>query len=242
MPRLACESCAVRSRAVCSELNQEELKRINAIAHYRIVPAGEVLIADDEPPPYFASILSGVVKLTKSLPDGRQQIVGLLFPSQFLGRTHSERATYSAETATETRLCTFNREKFEALAREFPSLERRMFENALDELDAARDWMLLLGRKTAAEKVASLLLMIAKHSLDLGCSHSEPDPADRVRFELPLSRSEIADYLGLTIETVSRQLSRFKAQKLITLEGPRMVIVPSLYQLARAAEACEAHV
>ncbi|MDX2308406.1 MAG: Crp/Fnr family transcriptional regulator [Hyphomicrobium sp.] len=238
MARLACETCAVRSKAICSELTRDELTKINAIAHFRAVPAGEVLFADDEPPPYFASILSGVVKLTKSLPDGRQQIVGLLFPSQFLGKTITGRASYSAEAATNARLCTFNRDQFNGILRAHPSLEKRMFEHTLDELDSAREWMLLLGRKTAAEKVASLLVLIARHSRQLGCG--DPEHPDRVRFELPLSRSEIADYLGLTIETVSRQLSRFKAKNLISLEGPRVVVVPSLERLAGEAETDEA--
>ncbi|MBM3521101.1 MAG: Crp/Fnr family transcriptional regulator, partial [Alphaproteobacteria bacterium] len=134
-------------------------------------------------------------KLTKTLPDGRQQIVGLLFPPDFLGRAYSHSNPYTAE--------------------------------------AARDWMLLLGRKTAAEKVASFLYMLAKRSAMVGCKHF--GSGEVVSFELPLTRADMADYLGLTIETVSRQLTKLKTAHVIRLGSNRLVNVPDMQKLARVA-------
>ena len=114
-----------------------------------------------------------------------------------------------------------------------PGLQQRLFQHTLDELDAARDWMLLLGRKTAEEKVASFLFMLARRSLMTGCEHKNtPDVA---AFELPLTRSDMADYLGLTIETVSRQLTRLKTSNVIRLSTNRLIMVPDVNRLAHAA-------
>jgi CRP/FNR family transcriptional regulator len=93
----------------------------------------------------------------------------------------------------------------------------------LRELDEARDWMVTLGRKTAAEKVASFLYLIA--------SHTEPAETAEMVFDLPLTRADIGDFLGLTIETVSRQMSRLKADGIIEISQYRHVSVPDMARL-----------
>ena len=229
-----CDTCAVRHRAVCGALSEDEIQRLNSIARFKRFAPGQVILRDHEEPDYFANVVSGVVKLTKSLADGRQQIVGLQFASDFLGRPFRARNPYFAEAASEVNLCTFERSRFERLVAEFPGMERRLFEHTLDELDAAQEWMLLLGRKSATEKLASFLLMVAKRTRQVGCSPAAA--LDFARFELALSRSEIGDYLGLTIETVSRQMTGLKRSGVIELEGTRTVIVPDLSKLQHAAE------
>lgn len=107
-----------------------------------------------------------------------------------------------------------------------PELEHRLYQQTLRELDEARSWMLALGRKTASEKVASLLLMIARHIDPM----ANPD-REFAAFDLPLARADIADFLGLTIETVSRQLTRLRADGVIQIEHNRHVIVPKLKRL-----------
>ena len=167
------------------------------------------------------------------LPDGRQQIVGLQFASDFLGRAFKDKATCHAEAVTDVELCIFPRKPFEALLNDVHDLEGRLFANTLDELDAARDWLLLLGRQSAREKVASFLLVIARRIPNIGCGASED--VDRIRFNLPLSRADMADFLGLTIETVSRQITRLKTDKLIEVEKDRTITVPSVSKLEAAA-------
>ena len=141
---------------------------------------------------------------------------------------------YTAEAATEVEICTFSNAAFERLVGEYPGLQSRLFQHTLDELDAARDWMLLLGRKSAREKVASLLLMIARRSVAVGCLPRDPDSV--LAFDLPLSRTEIADCLGLTIETVSRQLKSLKDAGVIALPTLRHVELSSLARLEAVAE------
>ena len=109
---------------------------------------------------------------------------------------------------------------------ESPELERRLLKQTLKQLDDARDWMLTLGRKTAGEKVASFLLLIVRN-ID---PYANP-PENTVSFDLPLTRGDIADFLGLTLETVSRQISALKSEGVIVLDGKRRVIVPDIRKL-----------
>ena len=115
---------------------------------------------------------------------------------------------------------------------DIPMMERWLFEFTARELDLCRDWTLMLGRKSSYERVASLLLMIAKRARYTGCA---PLPENYAQFELPLTRSELADYLGLTLETVSRMIGQLKRKGLIELRSTREVIVPDIALLADVA-------
>ena len=194
-------------------------------------PADQELIASGDEITTYANVMSGVVKLTKLMADGRQQIVGLQFAPDFLGRPFKRQTDLSFETATEVRLCSFPAQILDDMITNTPELEHRLHEQALNELDDAREWMLTLGRKTASEKVASFLLMIAIH-----IDPEFEDAGHRISFELPLKRSDIADFLGLTIETVSRQLTKLRKAGVIELEHNRTVTIPSLRRLEAMCE------
>jgi len=230
---LRCEDCVIRHRAICGALSGDDLVRINRIARQKKYRAGETIFFENDDVNYFGNVVSGVVKLGKLLPDGRQQIVGLQFASDFLGRAFKGKATCHAEAVTDVELCIFPRKPFESLLNEIHDLSDRLFANTLDELDAARDWLLLLGRQSAREKVARFLLMIARRIPYIGCGAGED--ADAIRFDLPLSRADMADFLGLTIETVSRQITRLKTDGLIEVEQNRTITVPSVSRLEAAS-------
>lgn len=223
---MLCASCEARHGGVCAALDPDQLAVLARSARKYEAGSGTELMGDAERVESYANVLSGVVKLTKTLSDGRQQIVGLQFAPDFLGRPFKAESDLNAEAATDVSLCAFPRASVERMMRASPELERRLYLQALKELDEARDWMVTLGRKTAGEKIASFLLMIARNI--------EPAAGtDRMsaRFDLPLTRADIADFLGLTIETVSRQLTRLRADKVIAIENNRHVIVPDLSRL-----------
>ncbi len=217
-----CHHCAIRHHSVCGALKEEELFELNKIARQKHFKAGETIVSDTEAADFFANIVSGVVKLSKTMSDGRQQIVGLLFSPDFLGRAYRTHHTYFAEAATDVTLCSFPHNAFETILKKFPELEHRLFAHTLDELDSAREWMLLLGRKTAAEKVANFLYILAKRSHLQGCSSPNEDTAS---FAIPLTRADMADYLGLTIETVSRQMTKLKKNNVILMQDNRYINV-----------------
>lgn len=233
IPVFRCQHCAVRDRAVCGAMSDEQLLRLSEISHRKKYSAGQMILSDQEPVTFFANIISGTIKLTKTIADGRQQIVGLLFPPDFLGRTFSRSNPYFAEAASDVEVCMFPNDAFERLIDVYPELKHRLFERTLDELDAAREWMLLLGRKTAEEKVASFVLLLARRSVIADCAH-QSEVGSR-RFELPLRRADMADYLGLTIETISRQLTRLRAAGIVNMIDTRTLEVPDMAGLAEVA-------
>ncbi|MER9839372.1 Crp/Fnr family transcriptional regulator [Mesorhizobium sp. M0145] len=227
-----CRSCEARHHGVCGALDPDQLVGLAKTSSKHTVESGAELIGDTETVDRYSNVLSGVVKLTKSLSDGRQQIVGLQFAPDFLGRPFKLESAINAEAATTVSLCSFPKAAIERMMKESPQLEHRLFKQTLNELDEARDWMVTLGRKSAAEKVASFLLMIARNI--------DPtlDPAAQsTSFDLPLTRADIADFLGLTIETVSRQLTRLRTDSVIRIDNNRHVTVENMSRLQRRSGA-----
>lgn len=229
-----CASCVVRRKGICNALNCDELKQFRTIAGRRTFAPGQHIHLADEKPEFFSAVVSGVVKLTKVLFDGRQQVVGLLLPPDSVGRALGRKTPYFAQAATEVELCCFPYAGFERMLEDYPGLKQKLLEQTLDELDGALDWMVLLGRKTAEERVASLLVMLATRSAILDDSE-ETAPGSPQTLDLHLKREEIADFLGLTYETVCRQFAMLKKRGLIDLAGRRRVTVPDVDALGAAA-------
>ncbi len=227
-----CEACFIRHRGICGALTVEQLEKLSSIARRRTVPANHYIFRDGDEAISFATIVSGVVKLIKTTAEGERHIIGLVYAPEFLGHTFAEQHRFSAAAATEVDMCTFPRASFNRLLDEFPELERWLFEFTVQELDISRDWTLMLGRKSSYERVASFLLIIAKRSRNAGCT---PMAENYAQFELPLTRSELADYLGLTLETVSRKISGLKRKGLIELRTTREIVVPDIELLASVA-------
>jgi len=221
---LICCSCEARHRGMCGVLDEDELIELARHSRQVVRRSGEQLISDSETIESYASVMRGVVKLSKVLEDGRQQVVGLQFAPDFLGRLFGRQSALNADAASEVELCRMPKSVVERMVAQNPALEGRLLEQALRELDEAREWMVTLGRKTATEKVASFLYLIA--------THKDPTRDDNSAvFDLPLTRADIADFLGLTIETVSRQFTRLRANRIIEIENHRHVLVPDLKRL-----------
>jgi CRP/FNR family transcriptional regulator len=238
--RTGCDRCAVREQALCQVLSPQALAQLNRLAYHKRYPAGQVLAGLTGAPGWCATILSGVVKLAKSLPDGRQQIVGLLFASDFLGRPwarplSTEASYWEAETATAVELCCYSARDFEQLLAEQPKLKQLFLERTLDAVDAAQEWMLLLGCKQASERVAALLLILARQlQPPIAATDLAPIPS---LIELPLSRADLAEYLGLRLETVSRQLKRLEAAGVIKRFDRRGIAICNRGELERRSGA-----
>ncbi|MEO1641618.1 MAG: Crp/Fnr family transcriptional regulator [Pseudomonadota bacterium] len=216
----ACAGCAVRHAGLCSALSSDEIADLTAIARRKHLSPGQSLVLEGDTAREFANITDGVAKLVRGAEDGRSQIVGLLFQSDFIGAApgtgQAQTEPHSIVAVTELELCLFPRQRFDTLLHRYPTLENKLLQQTLDELQLARDWMVLLGRKTAEERVATFLLHVAQKMRNSGCG-----PLDT--FDLPLGRADIADYIGLTIETVSRQISKLRKAGIIALDGAKSV-------------------
>ncbi len=223
-----CGDCPIRHRAVCARCDSDELARLEQIKYYRSYQVGQTVVWSGDRMDFVGSVVSGIATLTQTMEDGRRQMVGLLLPSDFVGRPGRSIAAYDVTATTDLVMCCFRKKPFEDLIAKTPHVAQRLLEMTLDELDAAREWMLLLGRKTAREKIASLLAIIARRDASLKLRTAK----GALTFDLPLTREEMADYLGLTLETVSRQMSALKRDGVIQLEGKRHVIIPDFDALA----------
>lgn len=218
----ACMQCLVRNRAICSSLDSVELDALNQIGRKQTIKRGQVLIWEGDESLLVANVIEGVLKLSTATADGREQIVGVVYPSDFIGRPFGQNSQYTVTALTDARVCTFTRTAFDGFARKHPDLEHKLLERTLTELDRARAWMLLLGRKSAGERVSSLLLEMSRRLADFSCTGS----ADGLeRFELPVDRQQMADLLGLTIETVSRQITRLRSANVIDTPDRRSVVI-----------------
>jgi len=214
-----CDNCPIRYRAVCATCDHDELLELEKIKFYRSFEAGQPIMWSGDRMEFVGSVVSGTATIERLMEDGRKQTMGLLLPSDFIGRPGRNIAMFDVTAVTDVTLCCFRRESFEKMVATTPHISQRLLEMALDELDAARDWMLLLGRKTAREKIATFLMMVARRTT--------VQKGDRTRFDLPLTREAMADYLGLTIETVSRQFSALRKEGLIILEDKRGITIPN---------------
>lgn len=226
-----CQACEARHHGICGALSNDELISLSHHTRQAQHQPGTELLAEAEEIKSFANVMKGVVKLTKMLSDGRQQVVGLQFAPDFLGRPFAAESHVTAEAASAVDLCRIPRPPLEAMMLKNPELENRVLRQTLRELDEARDWMLTLGRKTAAEKVASFLYLIATH-IDPLLQNDKADHVGNVIFDLPLTRADIADFLGLTVETVSRQITKLRTDKVVEISNNRHVIIPDLARLA----------
>ena len=220
-----CANCDIRPLAICGALAPIALGKLAAIAGTRRVEAGAQLIQEGEPAREVFTLTEGMLKVYKLMPDGRRQITGFMFPGDLVGLAYGDSYIYSAEAITGITTCRMRRGSLLALMADHPELEHRLLSRASNELAAAQAQMLLLGRKTARERVASFLVGLAER---LGVAQGEP-------LALPMNRGDIADFLGLTIETVSRTLTLMRKAGLIALPDKHSVTITSMDGLGRAS-------
>ena len=227
-PTNFCDACAIRNRAICADLDDSEIGLLNGIGRRRQLEAGEQLMWEGDEAVLVANVIDGVLKLASHSADGGEQILGLAYPSDFLGRPFGETAPYGVEALTEAQICVFERKDFDRFARDHPRLEHKLLERTLTELDRSRRWMMLLGRMNAGQKVASFLLELTDRLGKAGAG-------GETLVILPLSRQQMADVLGLTIETVSRQLSRLRSTGLIDTPSRREIVLRDRRELEELA-------
>jgi len=223
----SCSACPVRDHAVCSKCNPDEYRQLMRIRRVQSYSRGSQIMRAGEPMRSVGSLLSGSARISRSLEDGRRQMVGLLMPGDFIGRPGRREVSFDVIAGTDVELCMFRIGDFEQLLQASPAMSRQMLAMTLDELDAARLWMLVLGRATSRERLASLLALLVQHDFRIRRRRI----GRAVTLELPFARAEIAEYLGLTIETVSRRLSDLRTDGLIRFEQHRRLVIPDYHAL-----------
>ncbi len=223
-----CQGCTVRHLTVCAPLADEELHEISQIAQTVELSPGDPLFDEGEPARHVFNVTAGTLRVYKLLADGRRQVIGFLFAGDFVGLANNETYAYSADAVTHAALCRFPRTRLENLLGRYPKLQTRMLSVASHELAVAQEQMLVLGRKTAKEKIATFLHTLSRRAEARG-QNGNP-------VHVPMSRTDIGDYLGLTTETVSRTFTQLRTRGYIALRSGGKVEITAPESLREIAE------
>jgi CRP/FNR family transcriptional regulator len=223
-----CQGCEARGQAICGILDCENLAVFKRLGSTMRLCAGQTLFREGDPATRVFTLTRGSLKLSKLLPDGRRHVVGFMYAGDFLGISVDDEHAFTAELIEDAQLCCFPRSRFDAFLADHPLMEHELYRMAAHELSAAQQQLVLLGRKTATERLASFLLLLAERADRLAGEKTSV-------IDFAMSRADIADYLGLTKETVSRIFSAFRAGRLIRLRALNKVEIvnrPALQQVA----------
>lgn len=218
-----CRNCQVRDVAVCGVLDDQDLQSFRRLGCGVQLRAGESLFSQGEPALSVFTVTEGMLKSYKILPDGRRQVTGFHMPGDFVGTSVDETHSFTAEAIEDCRVCAFPVRRFDDFVEDHQPMERELYIAAARELAEAQQQMVLLGRKTAVERIATFFLSLSDHEKGAEV------------IDLPMSRSDIADYLGLTKETVSRVLSDLKSSRIIRLQAIDRIEILQLDQLRSIA-------
>lgn len=227
-----CAGCPVRGAGVCGAAGIDGTRQFGHAARRMSLKAREPVFAQGDPAHHLFNVVEGVVRLSKDLPDGRQQVLSFGTPGSVLGARGGSMLGYSAVAITPVRVCQVAWSRLDRLLDRFPPMERRLREIVSADLEAAQDHMLTLGRKTARERAATFLLGLARKEAAVA---GEPQPPGGTVVPLPMSQTDIAAHLGLRIETVSRAFSELSRKGLIQRSGPHRLRVPDARRLAGVA-------
>lgn len=218
-----CAGCASRRFGICQPLDPEALDEISNDSDRQTLPAKALLFREGDPATCAFSVLEGTVKLARLLPDGRQQVVGFRFRGDLIGYTAGEAYPFDAELLTPGQFCRIERGRLDKLLRRYPLMERRVLDLCLGELAATQDHLVTVARRSAEARVASFLLGLAEGHRRRGLDGRE--------LPMPMTRGDIGDFLGLTLETVSRTFTGFKRAGWVAEPGPQRLQIRDLEAL-----------
>ena len=197
----------------------------------RMLDAREPLFREGDEARFLFEVIDGVLCNYKIFADGRRQVISFAFPGELVAFGHGSTYRFDCDALSRARVQVIPRASFLAAARERPELGERLLDVAASQVASMQEHSMLLGRKTAAEKIATFLAALADRTV-----HGEDEP---IRLELPMTRADIADFLGLTVETVSRNITKLKVMRIVSLPSAGALTILDLERLRDLAESEE---
>ncbi len=224
---LPCSRCVARSSSLCAILADEDMHRLYGLATDMQFEAGGLLLRQEGPADHVFSLRSGHANVFRLTADGKRQILAFLFPGDFVGFTSEDNYHYGVAAISAVEACRFDRTALEVLIEAFPQMDRKLRFTLTRAMDASFELLFTLGRKDALQKVASFLWYVSYRQRKLG----RPDNP----VHLPMRRADIADFMGLTVETVSRAMTLLKQMNAIRLHGHYDVEIADMNRLRSIA-------
>lgn len=221
--QLPCSRCPARTATLCASLADPQMPELYRLADDRRFAAGDAILVQEQAADWVFSLRSGHAALTRLTSDGRRQILAFLFPGDFFGLTSEDRYHYGVTAIADAGACRFDRAALEDLTRRFPEMDRKLRFTLTRAMDASFELLFSLGRKDALQKVASFIWYVGYRMRKLGESGNP--------VHLPMRRADIADFLGLSTETVSRTLTSLRESGVIELVGATDIRIADLAAL-----------
>ena len=226
--RKLCEHCRVNDLSICGAFALDHAEELAGVTQQVNCKAKSTVFMEGDGAEYFYTVTSGVMQFSKYLASGRRQILGFLFAGDFLGLALEDRYSYTAEAVTNCELCQFHSGRFEDLMGKYPELEHTLFRAVSNELVEVENRMITLGHQLAEKRLASFLVWYLERAEKSGLTNPV--------VELPMTRRDIADYLCLSFETVSRAFTKLRGEGFIELDDPHKVRIKDLENLQLLAE------
>ena len=226
--RTRCSLCKIKSYSFCRCLNDDDLEIFSKVSFEKKFTDKENIFLQNDPSTHLYNITEGNVKIYQLLDDGRIQIIGFLYPGDFFGTYKNNKYNYSAEAIGNLRVCVFDQRILDKYMDQNPILAKELLNQTSYELTLAQDRMTVMGRLNAIEKIAIFFINISNQRKRIGWQ-SNP-------ISLSMTRQDIADYLGLTIETVSREISKLKSSNIIKIISSKQLFINDIEKLKQISK------
>ena len=218
-----CSICKVRTYSFCRCLDEDKLKDFSNVSFEKSFLNKQNIFLQNDQSDYLYNITEGNVKIYQLLDDGRIQIIGFLYPGDFFGSYRNNKYNYCAEAIGDLKTCVFNQKILDKYLDENPILAKELLNKTSFELTLAQDRLTVLGKLNAAERLVKFLLNISEQRNRIGWKNNP--------ISLPMTRQDIADYLGITIETVSRELSNLKTSNIIKIITSKQIYLSNIEEI-----------
>ena len=218
-----CSICKVRTYSFCRCLDEDRLKDFSNVSFEKTFLNKQNIFLQNDQSDYLYNITEGNVKIYQLLDDGRIQIIGFLYPGDFFGSYRNNKYNYCAEAIGDLKTCVFNQKILDKYLDENPILAKELLHKTSFELTLAQDRLTVLGKLNAAERLVKFLLNISEQRNRIGWKNNP--------ISLPMTRQDVADYLGITIETVSRELTNLKTSNIIKIITSKQIYLSNTEEL-----------
>ena len=223
-----CSECNIRSYSFCRCLQEDKLKEFSNISSEKKFQNKTNIFLQQDDAKNIYNITEGNVKIYQLIDDGRIQIIGFLYPGDFFGSYKNGKYNYCAEAIGDVRVCIFEQKKLDEYIDKNMVLAKELLNQTSHELTLAQDRMGVLGKLDATERLAKFLMNISEQRKRIGWQNNP--------ISLPMTRQDIADYLGLTIETVSREVSKLKTSNIIKVLSSKQIYINDFDKLSNLSK------